>query len=250
MMAKQPSERNIQNKIKIAEKKLDDLKKLQENANKINFSDIDSKINKAIEAKDEAKTSKNYDDANRKAEEALKAVKKEEEAIINGVRTCQFLTWKEGLMWEMILAIIATVVMYFLIKTQKPEIPIAVFLWAILGAIAYLIFGIAYHYRQRDLTNEELLFLTARMIQAPILAGAIYLVLTDLNSTQQLIVSINQTLQTENMIPVNITKETLMEKPSSNILMVVSFFTGFFTEPAVAFLRTLAKKLLPESPKT
>ncbi|WP_179293862.1 hypothetical protein, partial [Candidatus Methanoperedens nitratireducens] len=113
-----------------------------------------------------------------------------------------------------------------------------------------LIFGIAYHYRQRDLTNEELLFLTARMIQAPIIAGAIYLVLTDLNSTQQLIVSINQTLQTENMTPINITKETLMEKPSSNILMVVSFFTGFFTEPAVAFLRTLAKKLLPESPKT
>ncbi|SNQ60158.1 hypothetical protein [Candidatus Methanoperedens nitratireducens] len=137
-MAKQPDERDILNKIKISEKKLEDLKKLKENANKINFSDIELKINKAIEAKDEAKTSKNHDDAKKKAEEALKAVKKEEEAIINGVRTCQFLTWKEGLMWEIILAIIAAVVMYFLIKTQKPEIPIAVFLWAILGAIAYL----------------------------------------------------------------------------------------------------------------
>ncbi|VVB92003.1 Uncharacterised protein [uncultured archaeon] len=250
MMAKQPSEKDVENKINLIEKKLEDLKKLHENADKINFSDIDSKINKAIEARDEAKISKNYDDANKKAEEALRAVKKEEEAIIDGVRICQFLTWKEGLMWEMILAIIAAVVMYFLIKTQKPEIPIAVFLWAILGAIAYLIFGIAYHYRRRELTNEELLFLTARMIQAPILAGAIYLVLTDLNSTQQLIVSINQTLQTENMTPITITNQTLMQKPSNNILMVVSFFTGFFTEPAVAFLRTLAKKLLPESPKT
>ncbi len=249
-MAKQLSEKDVQNKIDRAKQKIDDLKKLQDKANNINFTDIESKFDKAVEAKDVAKTSKNYDDANKKAEDALKAAKKEEEAITNEVRTCQFLTWKEGLMWEILLAIIAVIVTYFLIKTQKPEIPIAVFLWAILGAIAYLIFGIAYHYRQKDLTNEELLFFTARMVQAPILAGAIYLVLTDLNSTQQLIVSINQTLQTETMTPVNIAKETLMEKPSNNILMVVSFFTGFFTEPTVAFLRTLAKKLLPELPKT
>ncbi len=50
-MAKQPDERDILTKIKISEKKLEDLKKLKENANKINFSDIELKINKAIEAK-------------------------------------------------------------------------------------------------------------------------------------------------------------------------------------------------------
>lgn len=247
-MAKQISEKDVENKIKVAQRKLDDLIKIHSLTEDSETSEINKTLEEANNAYKGAKTSNNYDAANNKADEALKAVKKIEEEIITEVRPCQFLTWKIGWLWEIILAAIALVAMYFLVKKNLPEIPIPVFLWAILGAVAYLVFGIAYHYKQKDLTNEELLFITARIVQAPILAGAVYLVMIDLNSTQQFIISVNQTFQIENITPANIASAALPQKPS-NILFVVSFFTGFFTEPAIAFLRSLAKKLLPEQPR-
>ncbi|MDD5614651.1 MAG: hypothetical protein PHH85_00450 [Candidatus Methanoperedens sp.] len=238
-MGKEPSEKDVKKRIQKAKQELKGLNNLKEQAvelkkqlDKINFSGI----NAAIDEAEKAETNKNYTEAYKKADEALKLIKESEDN-----QTDSSLWW--GWRAQILLAIIAFSIMF-----KLSTVPYMVYYWGILGAIAHIVFSISLHYNYRDLDSTELLFSTARIIQSPILAGAIYLVLIDLGSSQQLIYNINQTLaQGANITNPNIITTS---KVSDNTLMAVSFIVGFFTETAVGFLRTLSKKLLPEQSRT
>lgn len=235
---KRPSEKDVKKKIEKANQKLDGLYNLKERADRLNeqvtkikFSDIKSAIDEAEKARTvaEGTQDKNYTEADKKAEEALKLIKASD-------YESESLWW--GWRAQLALGVIALGIML-----KISDVPRTVYYWGILGAVAYIVFSISLHYKYRELDTTQLLFGTARIIQSPILAGAVYLVLIDLTSTQELIYYINQTMSGSNIsTPVAIP----ITKVSSNTLMTVSFLVGFFTEAAVGFLRTLSKKLLPE----
>lgn len=237
---KRPSENDVKKKIEKANQKLEGLYNLKERAEKLNeqitkikFSEIKSAIDEAEKAKivADGTQDKNYSEANKKAEEALKLIKEPEDIS---------LWW--GWRAQLALGIIAAGIML-----NISDVPYTVYCWGILGAVAYIVFSISLHYKYRELDTTQLLFATARIIQSPILAGAVYLVLTDLTSTQELIYAINQTIVSSNISYPNVTTIAIPVKAAkvSNSLMAVSFLVGFFTEAAVGFLRTLSKKLLP-----
>lgn len=251
-MVKVPSENDVIKSIEKATQRLEGLEaqkvradELIEQIKKIEFQKIKDAIKAAEKAKIEADKEKNYTSVYKNLDEAFKLIKESEHNLTDGQ-----LKW--GWITQFILGIIAFYIIFFVLNV----VPKWVYLWGILGAVAYIVFSISFHYKNKELYPIQRLAFTARLIQSPILAGAIYLVLKDIGSTQQLIYTINQTLAqganiTSNITYPNIT--TTITNPtisfvSDNTLMAVSFLVGFFTEAAVGFLRSLSKKLLTEQP--
>lgn len=240
-----PSKMDVKAKIEKANKKLEELSNLKQKVDELKIEDIKTAI-------EEAEKETDISEANKKAEAALKLFEDSEGYKSEIWKIYQPDIWKWGLGFEILLGIVAL----FVIR-QIASVPAEIYYWALLGAIAYIVFSISIHYRDEELDIVQLFFSTARIIQAPILAGAVYLALTNLGQTQELVQNINQTIiQGANMTSANITfanttqiiKPTGTQPEASGTLKLVSMLVGLFTESAVGFLRTLAKKLLPESP--
>lgn len=248
-----PSKMDVKTKIEKANKKLEELSNLKQKVDELKKDLESTKIEAIKTAIKEAQEETDTSSANKKAEAALKLFEDYEGYKSDIWKIYQPKIWKWGWAFEILLGIAALVVIIFKIPSVPPEI----FYWALLGAIAYIVFSISIHYKDEELDIVQLFFSTARIIQAPILAGAVYLALTNLGQTQELVQNINQTIiQGANMTSANITfaNTTQLIKPTgtqpepSGTLKLVSMLVGLFTESAVGFLRTLAKKLLPESP--
>ncbi len=247
-----PSKTDIKKKIEKANKKLEELSNLKQKVDELK-KDLEPTNIEAIktairEAEEETDTSL----ANKKAEAALKLFEDYEGHESDIWKIYQPKIWKWGWGCEILLGIVALGVLF-----KITSVPTEIYYWALLGAIAYIVFSISIHYKDEELDIVQLFFSTARIIQAPILAGAVYLALSNLGSTQELVFQINQTvIQSANMTPENITfaNTTQFIRPigtqqePSGTLKLVSVLVGLFTESAVGFLRTFAKKLLPESP--
>lgn len=227
-MGKEPSETDVKKKIEKAKQELEILKE-QANVKNKQIKIVDDAI-------DEAEEAENNTDANKNVDKALNLIKDSKENL-----TDESFWW--GWRAQIVLAVIAFGIMFFV-----STVPHMIYYWGILGAVAYIVFSISLHYTKNDLNKGQLLSSTARIIQSPILAGAIYLILIDIGSTQQIIYTINQTLDQGT----NITNTNIITPPTVNLntYYAVSFIVGFFTESAIGFLRVFSKKLLPEQPKT
>ena len=172
--------------------------------------------------------------------------------------------FRQAVNLELFLMALTFFIIVIFICNDNIELPWWVFIWGLLGAIAYTAFSIQYNYFKGTYNESLYLYNMSRLIQGPILAGVVVLIFQNLPSLEETVYSptfifnfnqsspellqeINNSIN-QSHVQIHNNSVSNAQEPSQGILSVLSFFAGFFTNQTVQFLRGVVKRLIPGEP--
>lgn len=248
-------EKTEQEETKTAEKELKTAKeklayaesRLTELENRVEILNEKKKQSRSFAGKSEDNLKdKKYSDASVYAKEAFKQA----DEIISDIRGYNYMVWY-ALGLEIFFIIVSFAGIYYLFNTpmwsQKVNalgIPFWAFLAGFLGAVAYAAHGVAYHYYKGDFGLDDILYYFKGLVQGALLAAPVYLILSNLTGTEQLVLDVNNfTAVAGNVTAQTWTIPVSTAQSNVQVLGAACFLTGLFTRHVVEFLYFVANRL-------